>query len=253
MEDMPQRKVVLGFFAHPDDAEFFCVGTLARLAYAGWEVHIVTATSGDCGSTTLPPKEIAEIRRGEGAAAAEKIGATYHCLEERDVQVIFDKSANRKATDMFRRIAPSLVITHPRHDYMLDHEQVHLLARSAAFAYPIPNASSLPLVDGSSVPWLYYSDPLEGNDPYSDERAESTVMVDVSSVIDLKTEMLACHVSQREWLRAHHGVDEFIESMKRLSSMRGQQLGVDYAEAFVQHRGHPFPKFDLLHEILGKN
>ncbi len=144
------------------------------------------------------------------------------------------------------------MLTHPRHDYMLDHEQVHLLARSAAFAYPMPNASSLPLIAGSAVPWLYYSDPLEVNDPYTGKPAESSVLVDVSSVNDLKVAMLASHVSQREWLRKHHGVDEFIDSMNRQSNLRGQQMGVPHAESFLQHRGHPFPQSDIIHALLGK-
>ena len=45
-------KVALSFLAHPDDAEFLCAGTLIRLAEAGWEVHIATATPGDCGTMT---------------------------------------------------------------------------------------------------------------------------------------------------------------------------------------------------------
>lgn len=253
MEATPDRKVALAFFAHPDDAEFLCAGALARLADAGWEIHIATATAGDCGSTSLPPDEIAAIRRGEGAAAAERIGASYHCLEELDVQVIFDKKSNRKAIDLFRRIGPSLVLTHPRHDYMLDHEQVHQLARSAAFSYPIPNASQLPLPPGASVPWLYYSDPIEGTDPYTGRPVEPTLLLDVSDVFERKVEMLACHASQREWLRAHHGLDEYIEAMKRHSAMRGKQLGVDRAEAFVQHAGHPFPQSDLLRNTLEGN
>mgnify|MGYP006159593479 CR=1 FL=1 len=43
----------LAFLAHPDDAEFLCAGTLIRLAGAGWNVHIATATPGDAGSMTL--------------------------------------------------------------------------------------------------------------------------------------------------------------------------------------------------------
>lgn len=245
------RKVALSLLAHPDDAEILCAGTLIRLVEAGWEVHIVTATAGDCGSTTLPKAEIAAIRRGEGTAAAESIGATYHCLEECDVNVIFNKAANRKAIDLFRQVAPSLVFTHPRHDYMLDHEQVHQLARSASFGYPVPNASSLPLVKGSAIPWLYYCDPIEGTDPYTGECVQPTKRVDISKTIDAKTEMLACHASQREWLRSHHGMDEYIEAMKRHSAMRGAELGTEYAEAFTQHRGHPFPQTDILQELLG--
>jgi N-acetylglucosamine malate deacetylase 1 len=248
---LPERRVALAFLAHPDDAEFFCAGTLIRLADAGWEVHVASATPGDCGTTTMSAEKIAEVRRGEAAASVRKIGATYHCLEERDVNVVFDKASNRKAIDLFRRIAPSLVITHPRHDYMLDHEQVHLLARSAAFSYPVPNASNLPLVEGSAVPWLYYCDPPEAKDPYSGEPVRPTVLVDISREIDRKVEMLACHESQREWLRSHHGMDEYIEAMKRLCAMRGQEVGTAYAEAFVQHAGHPFPQTDVLQELFG--
>jgi len=249
--ELPNRRTVLAFLAHPDDAEILCAGTLIRLAAAGWEVHIATATPGDCGSSTLPADEIAEIRRAEGAAAAGKIGATYHCLEERDVTVVFDKPANRKTIDLFRAVAPTLVFTHPRIDYMIDHEQVHQLARSAAFAYSVPNASALPLVDGSVIPWCYYCDPIEGIDAYSGELVRSTVCIDISEVIDRKSEMLACHASQRKWLRAHHGMDEYIEAMKRHSAIRGKQLGTDYAEAFVQHRGHPYPQSDILKDLLG--
>lgn len=248
---IPNRRVALSFLAHPDDAEILCAGTLIHLSKLGWDVHIATATAGDCGSTELPCDEIAEIRRSEAAASAELIHATYHCLGLRDVNVIFDHTSNRLAIDLFRAIAPTLVFTHPRCDYMMDHEQVHLLARSAAFSYPIPNASELPLADGAAIPWLYYCDPIDGSDPYSGARVKPSVYVDISQVIDRKTEMLACHASQREWLRRHHGMDEYIDAMKRHGQMRGKELGSDYAESFVQHRGHAFPKTHLLQEILG--
>lgn len=245
------RRVALSFLAHPDDAEILCAGTLIRLAAAGWEVHIATATAGDCGSSTLSAQQISEIRRAEAASSAQLIGATYHCLEERDVNVIFDDEANRKAINLFRKVSPTLVFTHPRHDYMLDHEQVHLLARSAAFSYPIPNASPLPLAAGSTIPCLYYCDPIEGTDPYTGDAVQPTVRIDISTTIDRKIEMLACHASQREWLWAHHGMDEYIEAMKRHSAQRGKELCVEYAEAFAQHRGHPYPQTDILQELLG--
>ena len=58
---------VLAVLAHPDDAEFLCAGTLARLARErGWAVHIATMTPGDCGSAELPADKIARTRRGEG-------------------------------------------------------------------------------------------------------------------------------------------------------------------------------------------
>jgi len=242
--------VVLCFMAHPDDAEILCGGVLIRLAALGWDVHIATAAAGDCGSEKLPGPEIAAIRKKEGIAAAELIGGTYHTLAEPDVNVIFDKSTNRKAIDLFRQLCPTLVITHPREDYMLDHEQTHLLARSAAFSFPIPNASSLPLQPGTHIPHLYYADPIEGRNPYTGEPVTPTVTIDVSREIEKKAEMLACHASQREWLRAHHGMDEYLEAMRRHSAERGTLIGTDYAESFRQHLGHAFPQNDLLAELL---
>jgi len=251
MAAAPTRRVALTLLAHPDDAEILCAGTLIRLADAGWEVHIATLAAGDCGTTTLSREEIARVRKQEAVVAAAQIGATYHCLEEPDVQVVFDRTTNRKAIDLLRQVAPSLLFTHPRHDYMLDHEQTHLLARSAAFAYAAPNASELPLVLGSAIPWLYYCDPVEGRDPYTCELVTPSVYVDVSQQMERKEEMLACHASQREWLRSHHGMDEYMDAMRRWSAERGRQAGMEYAEAFVQHRGHPFPQSDLLREMFG--
>lgn len=249
MANTPQRRVALSLLAHPDDAEILCAGTLIRLADAGWEIHIATVANGNCGSMTHSREEIAAIRRQEGIAAAAKVGGTYHTLDEPDIEVVFDKATNRKTVELVRRIAPTLLFTHTRHDYMLDHEQVHLLARAVAFSYSIPNASQQPLVPGSQIPWLYYCDPVEGRDPYTGEFVSPTTYVDVSGFIDRKIDMLACHASQRDWLRAHHGMDEYIEAMKRHGAERGRQRGVAYAEAFVQHRGHPFPQTDLLAEL----
>ena len=252
MSENERRRVVLGFFAHPDDAEIVAGGTLTRLHQLGWQVHIATATAGDCGSQDQSPQEIAAIRRGEAKRAAAVLDGTYHCLELSDVQVCFDRDSNRKAIDLFRQVAPSLVITHPRHDYMIDHEQVHLLARSASFAYSIANASALPLIPGSCVPHLYYSDPIEGLDPYHGQLVTPTTRIDVSDVIETKLEMLACHESQRQWLRSHHGMDEYLDATRRHAATRGGEAGVAYAEAFVQHAGHAYPHDDVLNDLLSQ-
>src|SRR4051794_35464118 len=97
----PSRRVVLSFLAHPDDAEILCAGTLIRLADAGWETHIATATPGDCGTMNRNRWDISSIRTQEAAAAAKLIGATYHCIDERDGMVVYDRSAIQKTVDLF--------------------------------------------------------------------------------------------------------------------------------------------------------
>lgn len=246
----PSRRVALSFLAHPDDAEILCAGTLIRLADAGWEIHIATATPGDCGTMTESPQAIMARRLEETRAAAALIDGTYHCLDERDAMVVYDKPTLRKAIDLFRTVAPSLVFTHPARDYMMDHEQVSLLARGASFIHGAPNASTLPRHPESCVPWLYYCDPIEGVDPLG-QPVPPTTWTDITAQLGRKCDMLATHASQREWLRAHHGMDEYLEAMKRHGRERGREVGVDCAEGFVQHRGHPYPTQDLLSAMFG--
>ena len=212
-------------------------------------MHIATLAPGDCGTTTETPWAISAIRTEEARRSASLISATYHCLDERDGFVVYDKPTIAKVTDLFRRVAPSLVFTHAAKDYMMDHEMVSLLARGSSFLYAAPNASAVPLKQGSRVPHLYYCDPVEGLDPLG-KLVEPTTLIDVSDQLDKKTEILACHASQREWLRAHHGTDEYLDAMKRHAAMRGGQAGTAAAEAFVQHRGHAYPHDDLLAELF---
>jgi LmbE family N-acetylglucosaminyl deacetylase len=248
--NLPENRIALSFLAHPDDAEFLCAGTLLRLADKGWEIHIASATPGDCGTVTANRWDISSTRTREAAAAASLIGATYHCLDQRDGMVIYNEAALRKTFDLFRRVAPSLVFTHAPKDYLVDHEQVSLLARAGSFMYAAPNVSELPVRRGSAVPYLYYCDPVEGTDPFGNLVVPTTV-IDIAAQLDRKTAMLACHMSQRDWLLAHHGIDEYLEAMKRHAGLRGPLAGTSAAEAFIQHRGHAYPRDDLLKELFG--
>jgi LmbE family N-acetylglucosaminyl deacetylase len=245
------RKVVLTFLAHPDDAEILCAGTLIRLRELGYEVHIATATPGDCGTMDRNRWDISSIRTQEATRAAGMIAGTYHCIDERDGMVVYDKPSIQKTVDLFRRIAPTLVFTHAPRDYMMDHEEASKLARAASFLYGAPNISNHPRHPESVVPHLYYCDPVGLADPLGNP-VTPTTWIDISRQIEMKSEMLSAHASQREWLRAHHGMDEYIDAMKRAAAGRGGEIGVAHAEGFVQHRGHPYPQNDLLGELLMK-
>nr|WP_146602834.1 PIG-L family deacetylase [Novipirellula aureliae] len=247
--DLPSRKVALALLAHPDDAEIGCVGTLIRLAELGWEIHIATVSAGDCGALTGSPSEVAEIRIAEGVAAAKLANARFHCLREPDGRLVYDRVALQKTIDLFRDVAPTLVITMPMSDYHADHEITSQLGRAASFVYAAPNASERPLTDGSTVPYLYYSDGHGGKDRMGQPIIPTTI-VDISEQLDQKTEMLACHKSQREWLKAHNGIDDYLSAMRHYCTQRGQQYGVHAAEAFVQHRGHGHPSNDILAELF---
>src|SRR5713226_5712526 len=190
--------VILTILAHPDDAEFLCGGTLIRLAREkSWQVHIASMTAGDCGSAQFGPEEISRIRRKEGADAAALIGATYHCLEERDLLVFYNERALERVTRLLREVRPRIVLTHSPADYMLDHEVTSTLARAAAFGAPVPNffrdRGHGPALE--RIPHLYYCDALEGKDLLGRPVAPGFA-IDISGVIDTKAAMLAAHASQ---------------------------------------------------------
>jgi LmbE family N-acetylglucosaminyl deacetylase len=244
----------LAILAHPDDAEFLCAGTLIRLRKErGWAIHVATMTAGDCGSAEHGPDEIARIRRAEGAAAAAAIGATYHCLEQRDLRVIYAEPALETVTRLLNRVRPQVVFTHSPDDYHLDHEQTSKLVRAATFAAPIPNflhgRHIHPPLD--HIPHLFYCDPLEGKDAFGNP-IEPAFRIDITTVIDEKARMLECHESQRAWLRKHHGVDNLVQSMKDWGAAQGKSAGVAYAEGFRQHLGHSYPQGNILAELLGQ-
>ncbi|MBL8821989.1 MAG: PIG-L family deacetylase [Planctomycetia bacterium] len=245
------RRVALCLMAHPDDCEFLAAGTLALLAERGWEIHIASSTPGDGGSATLNPIEITRIRREENVRSAAMIGAQYHCLELRDIHVTFDADSIRRAVSLVRAIAPTLMFTHAQQDYMLDHEVTAQLARAASNGCIVPNCGNGPILSGSTIPHLYYADPV-GIVDHDGKLAQCSVGINITSVYAKKMDMICAHASQRDWLKAHYGVDEYTRMLDEWSNRRGKAIGVERAEGFRQHRGYGYPTNCLLKEVLGE-
>lgn len=248
-----EPKRILAIHAHPDDIEFQCAGTLILLGQRGHSLTAATMTPGDCGSAELGPEEISAIRRAEAHQAAAMIGADCHCLEFRDLQITHDNDSRRRVTEFLRRVRPDIVITAPPVDYMADHEMTSRLVRDATFYASIPNyatGADRPAAATDRIPHLYYVDPIELVD-YFGQRQPTGFCVDITAAFDRKRAALACHESQRNWLLRQHGIDEYLEAQARWASVRGQEIGVQYAEGFRQHLGHPYPHANLLLQLLG--
>lgn len=245
---MPDSLRILAIHAHPDDIEFQCAGTLALLRGSGHEVAIATMTAGDCGSDQLAQDEISDVRREEARQAATLIGADYTCLNFRDLSIVLDNDSRRRVTEFVRKQRPDIVMTAPPVDYMADHEVTSRLVRDACFNASVPNYKTEqwdPAGPTSRVPHLYYVDPTGGTD-YFGNKIEPDFVVDISATFETRQKMLACHASQREWLRRQHEIDEYMEASERWAAGRGSLIGVRYGEAFRQHVGHPHPQDNLL-------
>lgn len=248
--EKPRR--ILAIHAHPDDIEFQCAGTLALLKEKGHQITYVTMTPGDGGSAEMGPEEIAAVRRQEAKTAADMLGAEFYCLEFRDLSICHDNPSRQRVTELVRRDRPDIVITAPPVDYMSDHEMTSRLVRDACFNASVPNYRTHqwdPAPPSEKVPYLYYVDPIEGIDWYGN-LIQPDFVVDITKTFDLKLKMLACHESQRNWLRKQHGIDEYLDGCKRWAAKRGEEIDAEYGEAFRQHVGHPYPHDNLLVELI---
>ena len=72
----PRRALIV--MAHPDDIEFTCGGTAAKLSDEGWEVAFCLVTSGDKGTKDeeIPASELAALREAEQEGAARELGVS---------------------------------------------------------------------------------------------------------------------------------------------------------------------------------
>lgn len=217
----------LAIYAHPDDADVSCGGTMARWAAAGAEVHVVICTSGDKGSSdpTIDPAELVRRRAAEATAAARALGlAGHHVLGHPDGEIDNDQRLRAELVGLIRRLRPHVVACPDptavffggRYFNHRDHREVGWAALDAV----MPAAASPHYFPeqgpAHQVEAVYLSGTLEPD-----------ALVDISKFVDVKAEALLCHESQLaetgEWLR---------QVVRQRAEDAGRAAGVRYAEGF---------------------
>ena len=217
----------LVIFAHPDDAEYMCGGTVALWASGGTAVHYCVITDGSAGSNEpgVVREEMAVIREREQRAAAEVLGVkglTFLGFRDGELEVTLE--TRRAVTRVVRRVRPEVIVA-PDPTRMWsgngyinhwDHKQAGTLALCAV----MPDAPSRPqfaeLLDEGLEPFEIPSLWLSADQP--------DTYVDITKTIDTKIAALAEHQSQHAeasapWVR---------ERARQL----GERGGIEYAEAF---------------------
>lgn len=229
-------KSVLAIAAHPDDIEFVMSGTMMRLQAAGYELHYFNIANGCCGSTQTDAATTARIREAEARRAAELLGATFYPSIANDLEIFYQRDLLLKVASVVRQARPSIVLTHSPQDYMEDHMNACRLAVTAAFARGMPNFPVDPPCDitpGSIT--VYHAQP-HGNCDGMMQPIRPDLYVDVTELIDRKTELLASHASQKQWLDESQGMDSYLEAMKDLLREVGRLSGkYALAEGWRKH------------------
>lgn len=224
-DDVPARAMLV--YAHPDDPEVSCGGTVARWAAAGCEVHVVICGAGDKGSSdpAQRPDDLVARRALEVEAAAGVLGVrASHLLRHPDGEIENSVALRAELVALVRRVRPQVVVCPDPTAVFFgssyfnhrDHRQVgwatlDAVAPAAANPHYFPDAGAAHQVDA-----VYLSGTLEPD-----------LWVEITATIEAKAQALLCHASQlgetAEWLRqvVHQRAEE-----------GGRVAGVAYAEGF---------------------
>jgi LmbE family N-acetylglucosaminyl deacetylase len=215
---------VMVIFAHPDDAEVQCAGTIALWVEAGKKITYVVLTRGDKGTQdpSMAGDRLARIRQEEQLQAAGELGVgKVVFLANNDGELEVNLERRKILTRVIREHQPEVLITHdPWMRYQLhpDHRASGTLALDAVISARDP---------------LYFPEQInDGVKPCRVKRVllfasdQSDFWLDIGGTMEKKIAALGKHQSQViQW-------PEWEDWMRRRAQDAGASQGLKYAEAF---------------------
>lgn len=230
MTQVPE--VALAVYAHPDDADVACGGTLARWAKHGCAVHLIVCTDGGRGTADpeMQPRELARRRAEELAAAAGAIGLTSH-----QVLGAADGELDRRRTFVGELVA---LLRSFRPEAVLGHDPTAIFFGQEYFNHRDHRAAGWALLDALSPSVAlphYFPDagpPHQVPVAYLSGTLEPDVWVDIGETIDMKAAAVECHRSQFSGGEPGWAAD----AVRRRAEEEGRRAGVVHAEGFRRLR-----------------
>lgn len=208
MPTSPLHIVCVG--AHPDDPESGCGGTLAQYSQLGHTVTLVYLTRGERGVRGVDHEQAGRTRTAECEASCRTLGATPVFVGQVDGATECTSSRIAEVEHLLETLAPDVVFAHWPVDQHVDHQLASVLTTRAVLALP------------RKTPLFFF----EVNPGEQTMHFDPSVFVDITATRAVKQAALSAHVSQKgAWIYATHN-----EPMERI---RGRELGVEAAEAFV--------------------
>jgi bacillithiol biosynthesis deacetylase BshB1 len=214
----------LAIFAHRDDAEITCGGTLIKLADSGYNVGIVDLTQGEMGT-----RGSARLRGIEAKCAAKLMGMKVReNLKLPDSKVESTRGNKLKLVKLIRKYKPHLVILPYWEQRHPDHSNCSRLGYDACY---LSGLAKLKVPGEPHRPYkIIYSTSFR-------ERMEQSFVVDVTEQFERKIEAVKCYRSQFKDMKKRK--DVFVPGLDVFDFMRikavnyGTMIGVKYGEAFI--------------------
>lgn len=175
---------ILAIAPHPDDAELFCGGLLARMVHQGYRVGILDLTRGERAS-----RGATQQRAQEAARAAQVLGLAWRDnLGLPDCGLLGEDPAQTLAiVEQLRLTRPELVLAPWHHERHPDHCAAAQLTERACFLaglaqFPVPDQQPHRVKQ-----LLFYPMRVE---------ARPSFIVDIAAFAEQKQRAIACHASQ---------------------------------------------------------
>ncbi len=227
--DVPDS--ALAIYAHPNDPEVSCGGTLTAWASQGARVWVLLTSLGDKGSRDpqTDPKQLTQMRADETKKAAKVLELVdYFHLDHPDGELEDNTALREEITHFIRELQPEVVLcpdptavffgdgyVNNRDHRVTGWATLDAVSTSAANPHYFPAQIKTGL-QPHHVSAIYLSGTHEPNE-----------WVDISDHLDTKIDALFCHQSQ-----LRHSDDWFRAFLRDRAEQAGRQAGTKYAEPF---------------------
>lgn len=230
--------------AHAGDFVWRAGGAIAAAALRGERATVVCLSFGERGESAsqwLAGKgldEIKTIRRDEAQAAAEALGADIEFLDLGDYPLVESTQAVSRLVDVYRRVQPTVVLTHPLADpYNGDHPAA---ARMALEARVLAQAIGVANSDGSlpTKSDIIGAPPVFFFEPHQPEQSDfkPNVLLDITEAFPRKRAAMECLPAQTHMWSYY--TDLAVRRGVQVKRNAGPNLGLPHetmGEAYVRY------------------
>jgi bacillithiol biosynthesis deacetylase BshB1 len=215
---------VLAIFAHRDDAELTCGGTLIKLASQGHRTGILDLTEGEMGT-----RGSAAIRAQEAERAAGVLGlAVRENLKLPDAGIVNTPETRRLLARVIRRHRASIVIAPAPQGRHPDHRVTAELVRDACFI------SGLAKVEPDFA--KHRPRKVIHCVTYREDSLRPTFVVDISDQFERKLDAIRCYGSQFDTVtqagEVYPNGDPLHEIVRHQAAHYGSLIRTRYGEPF---------------------
>ena len=215
---------VLAIFAHRDDAELTCGGTLIKLAGQGHRAGVLDLTAGEMGS-----RGSADLRGQEADRAAAIMGlAVRENLGLPDAGIMNTPETRRLVARVIRRLRPTIVIAPAQQGRHPDHRIASELVRDACFISGLAKVEpDLPKHRPRKVIHCL---------SYREDHLRPTFVVDISAELERKLEAIRCYGSQFDSVtqagEVYPNGDPLYDIVRHQAAHYGSLIRTRYGEPF---------------------